>query len=124
MNILKKLLEKGKITQEEYRNFVAGNGGKTNPEFAEWMMGYEKAFTKLIPTPTATDYRGGCSTRFYQGGGYDGLLRSFLEVTPLGRIGPMNPEWIEWLMGFPIGWTELSASETRSSRSSSISSSN
>jgi len=47
------------------------------------------------------------------GRGYDGLLRSFLEVTPLGKIGPMNPEFLEYLMGYPIGWTELSASETR-----------
>jgi site-specific DNA-cytosine methylase len=45
--------------------------------------------------------------------GYDGLLRSLAEVTPLGRLGPMNPEWVEWLMGFPIGWTALDASETR-----------
>jgi hypothetical protein len=21
--------------------------------------------------------------------------------------GTPNPEWLEWLMGFPIGWTEL-----------------
>ena len=21
--------------------------------------------------------------------------------------GPLNPEWVEWLMGWPIGWTEL-----------------
>ena len=26
--------------------------------------------------------------------------------------GQLNPEWVEWLMGFPIGRTELSASET------------
>lgn len=26
--------------------------------------------------------------------------------------GQLNPEWVEWLMGFPIGWTDLSASET------------
>ena len=45
--------------------------------------------------------------------GYDGCLRSFLEVTPLGRIGRMNPEFLEWLMGYPIGWTELNASETQ-----------
>lgn len=45
--------------------------------------------------------------------GYDGLLRSLVEVTPLGRIGPMNPEFLEWMMGYPIGWTELNASETR-----------
>ena len=45
--------------------------------------------------------------------GYDGLLRSLVEVTPRGRLGPMNPEWVEWLMGFPIGWTDLNASETQ-----------
>ena len=44
--------------------------------------------------------------------GYDGLLRS-LECSPLGRIGYLNPNWIEWLMGYPIGWTELNASETQ-----------
>ena len=45
--------------------------------------------------------------------GYDGLLRSLAEVTPLGRIGYLNPVWVEWLMGYPIGWTELNASETQ-----------
>jgi len=25
------------------------------------------------------------------------------EVT----TGPLNPEWVEWLMGFPVGWTDL-----------------
>jgi hypothetical protein len=24
-----------------------------------------------------------------------------------GNGGQLNPEWVEWLMGFPIGWTEL-----------------
>ena len=38
--------------------------------------------------------------------GYDGRLRSLAEVTPRGRLGPLNPEWVEWLMGYPIGWTE------------------
>ena len=21
--------------------------------------------------------------------------------------GQLNPEWVEWLMGWPIGWTDL-----------------
>ncbi len=25
--------------------------------------------------------------------------------------GPLNPEWVEWLMGWPIGWTALDALE-------------
>lgn len=38
---------------------------------------------------------------------YRHQLCELLELTPLGRIGPMNPEYLEYLMGFPIGWTEL-----------------
>ena len=32
--------------------------------------------------------------------------------------GQLNPMWVEWLMGFPLGWTDLGVSETRSSRRS------
>ena len=45
--------------------------------------------------------------------GYHGRLDELVELTPLGKIGQMNPEWVEWLMGYPIGWTELNASETQ-----------
>lgn len=27
--------------------------------------------------------------------------------------GDLNPQWAEWFMGFPIGWTDLDASETQ-----------
>jgi hypothetical protein len=26
--------------------------------------------------------------------------------------GRLNPTWVEWLMGFPLGWTDLEDSET------------
>ncbi len=32
--------------------------------------------------------------------------------------GQLNPTWVEWLMGFPSGWTDLEHSETPSSRKS------
>ena len=49
-----------------------------------------------------------CSSRERERtGAYRGNLKELLECTPLGKIGLMNPEWIEWLMGYPIGWTEL-----------------
>lgn len=104
--------------------FGSGLGGKINPALLEWLMGYEEQFTKMIPTPTATDYRGGCLNRYWRPGsqnvqverereresrrrGYDGLLRSLAEVTPLGRLGPLNPEYLEYLMGFPANWTSV-----------------
>ena len=26
-----------------------------------------------------------------------------------GNGGQLSPMWVEWLMGFPIGWTDLNA---------------
>jgi hypothetical protein len=26
--------------------------------------------------------------------------------------GPLNPTWVEWLMGWPLGWTDCDASAT------------
>ena len=63
---LQRLAKRGLITEEERRQLSQGNGGKTNPAFLEWLMGYEQQFTKLIPTPTATDYRGGCLSRYWR----------------------------------------------------------
>lgn len=54
---------------------------------------------KLFTTPCASDSRGS------NGGGNHRSLRTDVA-------GQLNPEWVEWLMGFPIGWTDLSASET------------
>lgn len=115
---LQKMADKGLITEEERRNLSRGSGGNTNPELLEWLMGYEQKYTELIPTPTATDYKGGITDRVWippELSGkiktnYRGLLREFVENTPLGKIGHMNPSWIEWLIGVPIGWTDLSAS--------------
>ena len=83
---LKKMAEKGLITEEERIQFSQGNGGKTNPELLEWLMGYEQAFTTLIPTPTQTDYKGGITKRFYGGG-----LRTSVEKFP-----GMHSAWENW----------------------------
>ena len=35
-------------------------------------------------------------------------------LEPHGFTGPLNPEWVEWLMGYPQGWTGCDALETQS----------
>ena len=105
---LKRMAEKGMITEAERRQLSQGNGGKTNPELLEWLMGYQQAFTGLLPTPRASDYKGSPLNRYVGGVHYRHQLDELVEVTPLGKIGQMNPEFVEWLMGYPIGWTELS----------------
>lgn len=48
------------------------------------------------PTPTARDWKGP---------GFSGQL-------PNEAGGHLNPMWVEWLMGFPLGWTDLGDSAT------------
>jgi len=85
----------------------------------------------LFPTPTATNTKavhsrtGGRPPRSYlktptsapfSHGGSGGELHK--QVAKSG--GPLNPAWVEWLMGFPIGWTGLPRSATPSSRRSPV----
>ena len=58
------------------------------------------AMEKLFTTPCAADAQGS------HGGNNHRSLRTDVA-------GQLNPMWVEWLMGFPIGWTGLSASEMR-----------
>ena len=62
---LQRMAAVGIITEEERRQLSQGNGGKTNPDFVEWMMGYEQKFTELLPTPRASDYKGAALDRYW-----------------------------------------------------------
>src|SRR5574343_1584062 len=54
---------------------------------------------KMFPTPTAQDFKRRGPNSAQQG------LSNTEHFTPNG--GPLNPTWVEWLMGLPLGWTEL-----------------
>ena len=61
-----------------------------------------------LPTPTATDYKG-CSSKRYKGSKYYRGTRT-VEALRSGKEDPCytNPNFVEVLMGFPEGWTDLS----------------
>jgi hypothetical protein len=65
---------------------------------------------QMWPTPTAMKKTGGAALCKWGGSGARSKLRQV--VTPEELNGALNPEWVEWLMGFPIGWTDLQDSET------------
>jgi hypothetical protein len=65
------------------------------------------------PTPTATAWGSTGQRQILQRRVDNG------DITPAEKLamsagngGKLNPEWIEWLMGFPIGWTDLEDLET------------
>jgi len=79
--------------------------------------GYEAKLEQAVrfwPTPTATDGKGS---------GQNETMRDRLDYAvekPKGKriSGSLNPTWVEWLMGFPDGWTDLKPSEMPSSHKS------
>lgn len=94
----KQYLEHGRTTQARLRNQV------------------------MWPTPNSVDWKGA---------GASGALRDRLDYAvergqtktnnypnPQGS-GSLNPQWVEWLMGYPVGWTDCGDSVTPSSRKSS-----
>jgi len=71
------------------------------------------AYAAQYPTPKSRDFRTGDKTK--------GSLRRMRKSKP-GAIGPdlndvvapggqLNPPWVAWLMGWPLGHTKLNASE-------------
>ena len=75
-----------------------------------WQSTNVRDSSALWPTPCATDYKGSGKT---------GELRDRLDYAAERggtksktyekpkNIGKLNPAWVEWLMNWPIGWSEL-----------------
>ena len=66
------------------------------------------AAARSIPTPSANDWKGSSKP---------GQRRRQLTDPQKGVIpagGALNPPWVAWLMGFPIGWTACAPLETQS----------
>jgi hypothetical protein len=61
---------------------------------------------QMWPTPIARDKRSPKASARNRDG-----------APPLVEVigGQLNPTWVEWLMGFPTGWTDCAASATPSS---------
>lgn len=59
------------------------------------------AIVVMFPTPTKSDGSGGPGTSPRRMGGKN--LRTV--VAESDGNGRLNPAWVEWLMGLPIGWT-------------------
>jgi hypothetical protein len=64
----------------------------------------------MWPTPSARDWKDtpGMTKHLPDRNRTDQLARRIfaVEETPAGG-GTLNPDWVEWLMGWPIGWTDL-----------------
>jgi hypothetical protein len=94
--------------------------GEMTEEEAEAILGKsvweaQGKIPPVFPTPTYGKLGGGS-------GGMDRIEVLYLEgkisaeerrAMRAGNGGKLNPKWVEWLMGFPLGWTDLEDSETQ-----------
>jgi DNA (cytosine-5)-methyltransferase 1 len=53
----------------------------------------------MYPAPTASNTKAN-----HMRGADKGKAR---EARSYGATGPLNPTWVEWLMGWPARWTEF-----------------
>lgn len=56
-------------------------------------------YVQFYPTPTARDYK--------DNGNSPAELARNSKTLATHAGGQLNPQWVEWLMGYPQGWTEL-----------------
>lgn len=66
---------------------------------------------RMWATPVARDYRSPGRSRIERTGSKAG------DPLPQQVGGALNPTWVEWLMGWPLGWTDLKPLATVKSHS-------
>jgi hypothetical protein len=65
------------------------------------------------PTPCASEARQGYQNRNNGKKGSQESLTTVVQGGPSDQVGgSLNPTWVEWLMGWPLGWTDCGASAT------------
>lgn len=75
----------------------------------------EREAQKIWPTPRASEWKGtgpiGSSSHQHR------LSRKYLDATVQDAeqiTGQLNPNWVDWLMGLPVGYTDCGHSATAS----------
>ena len=92
--------------------FLSDNGifRKRNKDGTIWSLSLSAAVFYL--TPAASEgYRSTLKPAAFQGKSPSSNLSAQVihQEQPLSEKAALNPDWVEWLMGFPKGWTAVSS---------------
>ncbi|OQB66335.1 MAG: hypothetical protein BWX93_01986 [Bacteroidetes bacterium ADurb.Bin139] len=75
---------------------------------SQWgLSNYAK--NRMLPTPTATDWKGGCTRTGKNAILQDSSLRYYVHKRGgvVGKSSQLNPLFVEEMMGYPTGWLVL-----------------
>ena len=92
--------------------YLSDNGifRKVNKSGAIWSLSLSAAVFYL--TPVASDgFRSTLKPSAFDPAKKDGNLSAQIisQEQPVSETAALNPDWVEWLMGFPKGWTDVSS---------------
>ena len=82
---------------------TASDGIRTNLTYGAGNLTLKGHVVKY-PTPTTSEAE---KAGFYSKGQMGNSLVAQAKREGLKNGGRLNPQWVEWLMGWPIGWTDL-----------------
>ncbi len=68
------------------------------------------AQVKIFPTPTACMSKGSSPASLTRKSGRSRVNDRLDHNVMASHGGSLNPTWVEWLMGWPLGWTDCAAS--------------
>jgi len=86
-----------------------------DPEYAQRKLSKGQTITladqvkdrRMWPTPVATMSKGSSPTSLTRKDGRDRSGDRLDHAVMAINGGQLNPTWVEWLMGWPLGWTDL-----------------
>lgn len=82
------------------------SGARISRGVADTLTAVVRLNSGIVPTPRASDHRSGKTSEATA----NKNARPLCEIVgnrPSEKSGHLNPEWVEWLMGFPLGWTDV-----------------
>lgn len=87
---------------------LGSKGGRITPRKGrEGGTLIEAVSARTWPTPVASMAKGSSPAALIRKSGADRSNDRLDHAVMASDGGQLNPEWVEWLMGWPIGWTEL-----------------
>jgi hypothetical protein len=110
----KRFAEGRTMNPQEFANAMlptptAQDGGKATKKIRDNHQNNLTAivFDKMMPTPTASDYKGG-GNRKSEKRQMDKLSNAIHpKFGRFGKTSHLNPRFVAEMMGFPVNWTEL-----------------
>lgn len=107
--------DKGNARDAANLDVYLSEGGifrKRNRNGAIWSLSLSAAVFYLTPAASES-YRSTLKPTAFRNKSPSSNLSAQVisQEQPVSETAALNPDWVEWLMGFPLGWTDVSSGQ-------------